>query len=276
MREPLWIRILVVIVLYILQGATLGIVGIAPLYLASFGATWKQQSILSFVMYPFTLKLLWAPLIDVFYIRWLGRRRTWLLPIQLILGLTFIILSFYIELLLVQLRVIELTIIYFFVIVLTATQDICVDGWALTLFTSASIIWQSISQMIGQPLGSFLGSSVLLTFESANMTNRLIRQPFGIADQSYGLFTLAQFMRFWGVIFLIIACAVTFLFREQQQDTNTNKKKNNDGHFNLLETYLYIIRLFKKKCFRQLLIILIGPSIGFAATSSMTSVILIR
>jgi PAT family acetyl-CoA transporter-like MFS transporter 1 len=156
---------------------------------------------------------------------------------------------------------------------LTATQDICVDGWALTLFGSSNVIWQSISQMIGQPLGGFLGSPVLLTFESANMTNRLIRQPLGIADQPYGLFTLAQFVRFWGILFLITTCALTFLFREQEQN---NKKKNNDDHLNLLQTYLYSVRLFKKKCFRQLLLILIGPHIGYAATAAMTYVILIR
>jgi PAT family acetyl-CoA transporter-like MFS transporter 1 len=161
-------------------------------------------------------------------------------------------------------------------ILLTATQDICVDGWSLTLFGSSNVIWQSISQMIGQPFGSFIGSPILLTFESANMTNRLIRQPLGLADQSYGLFTLAQFLRFWGIIFLITTSAVTFLFREKQQNINTQEKDQNADHFNLLETYLYILRLFKKKCFRQLLVILLGSHIGFVATYSMTFVILIR
>jgi cbb3-type cytochrome oxidase subunit 3 len=157
-----------------------------------------------------------------------------------------------------------------------ATQDICVDGWSLTFFGSANIIWQSISQMIGQPFGGFLGSQILLTFESANMTNRLIRQPFGMADQPYGLFTLAQFLRFWGVIFFITTAAVTFLFREKRQNINNKEKNHPADHFNLLGTYLYIIRLFKKKCFRQLLVILLGSHIGFVATSSMTFVILIR
>ncbi len=270
-------RIVVVLALYVLQGVTLGVVDVVPYYLTSFGATWKQLSILSFVMYPFSLKLLWAPLIDVLYIRRLGRRRTWLLPTQLILGTTFIILSFYFESLLVQLSVTKLTIILFFMIIFTATQDICVDGWSLTLFGSSNIIWQSISQMIGQPFGSFLGSPILLTFESANMTNKLIRQPLGIADQPYGLFTLAQFLRFWGIIFLITTCAVTFLFREKQQNIDIIEKNHINGdHFNLLETYLYIFRLFKKKCFRQLLVILLGSHIGYVATFSMTFVTLIK
>ena len=227
-------------------------------------------------MYPFSVKLLWAPLIDVFYVRWLGRRRTWLLPTQLILGTTFIILSFYFESLLTHMRVTTLTIIFSFIIFLTATQDICVDGWALTLFGSSNVIWQSISQMVGHPLGGFLGSSILLTFESANMTNRLMRQPLGMINQSYGLFTLAQFLRFWGVIFFIITCVAMLLFREERQDDDTDKKDQKDDHLNLLQTYLYILRLFKKKCFRELLVVLIGSHIGHTATSAMTLIVLIR
>ena len=273
--RPLWLCVLVLLALYVLQGVTLGVMDVVPLYLVSYKATWKQLGLLSFIMYPFSIKLLWAPLIDVFYIRRLGRRRTWLLPTQITLSTTFIILSFYLESLLVQLRVIELTIILFFVIFLIATQDICVDGWALTLFGSAKVIWQAISQMIGYPLGHFFGSSFLLTFESANMTNRLIRQPLQMPDQPYGLFTLAQFLRFWGVVFLITTCAVTFLFRELP--TNRSNKRNHDMEdVGLIETYLYILRLFKKKCFRQLLIILLGSHIGYTASSVMTFAVLIK
>jgi len=216
-----------------------------------------------------------VPLIDVFYIRRLGQWKTWLLPVQLILGLIFIILSFYLETLLVQLRIITLTVIFFFIILLIATQDICVDGWALTLFSLSDVIWQSISQMIGQPLGDFIGSSVILIFESANMTDKSIRQPFGITTKPYGLFTLAQFVRFWSVLFLITTCTITILFWKRQQGTYINENDDDRSYENLFETYLYAVKLFKKKNFRQFLIILIGPQAGHAATSAMVYVMLI-
>ncbi|CAF1471545.1 unnamed protein product, partial [Adineta steineri] len=125
--------IIVTLVLYILQGAILGLSTSIPLYLTKEGA-WKQQGIYSLVHYPFSLKLIWAPIIDVFYIQRFGRRQTWLLPIQIILGIVLIVLSFYIEPFIKNLRVIPLSIFVFFVLFLTASQDICVDGWALTLF----------------------------------------------------------------------------------------------------------------------------------------------
>lgn len=259
-----------------LQGLTLALLEMIPLYLASFDASWKQQGILSVAMYPFTLKLLWAPLIDVFYIRWLGRRQTWLVPVLILLGIMLIVLSFYFEKLLFQVRVTELTIIFLIIIFFTATQDICVDGWALTLFSSTNVVWQSIAQMIGQPLGAFLGSPILLTFESANMTNMLIRQPLGLAPQPYGLFTLAQFVRFWGVSFFVITAVILLLFRKERQSGDAESNDPDRTDLKLIDTYLYIVRLFKKKCFRQAIVILIGPHIGYAATASMTFVVLIR
>src|SRR5580698_10972504 len=95
-RAPLK-SIFVTLVLYALQGVVLGLSTSIRFYITSAGATWKQQGTYSFVHYPFSLKLIWAPLIDVFYIRRLGRRQTWLLPIQLVLGITLIVLSFFID-----------------------------------------------------------------------------------------------------------------------------------------------------------------------------------
>ena len=259
-----------------LQGLTLALLEMIPLYLASFDATWTQQGTLSLAMYPFTLKLLWAPLIDVFYVRWLGRRQTWLLPVLILLGVMFIVLSFYFDRLLAQVRVTELTIIFLVIIFFTATQDICVDGWALTLFSSSNVVWQSISQTIGQPLGAFLGSPILLTFESANMTNMLIRQPLGLALKPHGLFTLAQFVRFWGFSFFLVTAAILLLFRKERRSGNSSSMDSEETNLKLIDTYLYIVRLFKKKCFRQSILILIGPHIGYAATSAMTFVVLIK
>jgi PAT family acetyl-CoA transporter-like MFS transporter 1 len=263
--------ILVTLVLYLLQGVILGLSNSVTIYLTSAKATYNQQGTYSFVHYPFSLKLIWAPIIDVFYIRRLGRRQTWLLPIQVTLGIGLIVLSFFIESLIFDLHIVVLTISWFFIIFLTASQDVCVDGWALTLFATSNVVWQSTSQTIGQTFGRFLGSSFLLTFESANFTNRYIRQPLSLRMQDTGLFTLAQFVRFWGIAFLVVTCIVAFLFRQRAPDQNERKNK-----LKFIETYLSIIKLFKKKCMLQLAFILIISPFGYAATEYMTDIALVR
>jgi len=262
--------ILVTLVLYVLQGVVLGLSTSVPLFLLSAGASWKQQGNYNWSGYPFSLKLIWAPVIDVFYIQRLGRRQTWLLPIQIILGTSLIILSFYIDSLITGLRIASLAILFFFIMVLTASQDICVDGWALTLFSTTNVVWQSTSQTIGQTFGRFLGSSFLLTFESANFTNQYIREPLSFPTQNTGLFTLAQFVRFWGIAFLVVTCIIAVLFRERASDKNDDSKK-----LKFIETYLYIIKLFKKKCMWQLTFILIISPFGYAATYFMTDKVLV-
>ena len=264
-------NIFVTLTLYVFQGLILGLSTSIPIFLTSAGATWKQQTAYNFVHYPFSFKLIWAPLIDVFYIRRLGRRQTWLLPIQFILGSVLILLSFNIRSLIADLRVVPLTIFFFFIIFFTATQDICVDGWALALFATSNVVWQSASQTIGQSLGRFLGSSFLLTFEAANFTNRYIRAPLSLHTQDTGLFTLSGFIRFWGIALLVITFTIAFLFRERALDQNEDTKQ-----LKFFKTYLSIIKLFKRKCMQELVFILIISPFGYATTYYMTSITLVK
>eukprot|EP00494_Astrolonche_serrata_P025584 UN25845 len=94
-----------------------------------------DQSLLSFVVLPFSLKLLWAPLVDSVFIRCFGRRKTWLIPCQLIICFMFFYLGYTIDSLInVDIPSIpRITALFMLLYFFTATQDIAVDGWALTL-----------------------------------------------------------------------------------------------------------------------------------------------
>lgn len=45
------------------------------------------QAEFSLAVWPFSMKLLWAPLIDSTFSRTLGRRKSWLIPVQYTLGI---------------------------------------------------------------------------------------------------------------------------------------------------------------------------------------------
>ena len=55
----------------------------------------------SFAYWPFSIKLLWAPIVDSIFIGKFGRRKTWLVPVQYLIGATMFVLSknvdFYLE-----------------------------------------------------------------------------------------------------------------------------------------------------------------------------------
>jgi len=262
-KEPLLI-ILLLLILYILQGVVIGFILAIPLYLDSRGAHWKEQGTFNFVSYPFSLKLAWAPIIDALYISRFGRRKTWLIPVQFLIGITLFTLSFYLTTLIEELHIKILTCLFFFVYFLLASQDICVDGWALTLLANYNLQWASTCQTVGQTIGRFIGFTILITFESANFTNQFLRKPFLITEKSSGLFTIEQFLRFWSIIFIIISSFIGLLIKE----------KENLNHLNLKQTYFSIFKLFKKKCIRQLALLFLISPIGYAATYAMTNLVL--
>ncbi len=83
--------------LYLLQGIPLGMAASIPLIIQTYGASWSQQAIFSFAFWPFSLKLLWAPIVDALYSKRFGRRKSWLIPIQYLIGFCMIVLSYYIN-----------------------------------------------------------------------------------------------------------------------------------------------------------------------------------
>eukprot|EP00947_MAST-08B_sp_MAST-8B-sp1_P000383 g383.t1 len=78
-----WANIFVLLLLYTLQGIPMGLASSVPLILQEKGATYMQQAGFDIVSYPFSLKLLWAPLVDSLFVQRFGRRKTWLVPVQI-------------------------------------------------------------------------------------------------------------------------------------------------------------------------------------------------
>ena len=80
------LHILVLFFLYILQGIPLGLRNSVPLVLQERGVSYTDQSKFSFASYPFSMKILWAPIVDSIFIKKFGRRKSWLIPTQLLIG----------------------------------------------------------------------------------------------------------------------------------------------------------------------------------------------
>ena len=89
--------------------------------------------------------------VDSLYVASFGRRKTWLVPVQYLIGVTMFVLSLKVSFPFHALLgsmfplfkvndylgehpdVTTLTAMFFFLNFLAATQDIAVDGWALTM-----------------------------------------------------------------------------------------------------------------------------------------------
>lgn len=56
--------------------------------------SYSELAVFSLSGYPYSLKLFWSPIVDSVFFRSIGRRKSWIIPMQLIIGTTMLIISF--------------------------------------------------------------------------------------------------------------------------------------------------------------------------------------
>ncbi|CAO2612996.1 Acetyl-coenzyme A transporter 1 [Lemmus lemmus] len=264
--------ILLLLFLYVLQGIPLGLAGSIPLILQSKNVSYTDQAFFSFVFWPFSLKLLWAPLVDAVYFKNFGRRKSWLVPTQYILGLFMIYLSTQVDHLLGNTDgrtpdVVALTVAFFLFEFLAATQDIAVDGWALTMLSRENVGYASTCNSVGQTAGYFLGNVLFLALESADFCNKYLRfQP-----QPKGIVTLSDFLFFWGTVFLITTTLVALLKKENKEVSVV--KEETQG---ITDTYKLLFAIIKMPAVLAFCLLILTSKIGFSAADAVTGLKLVE
>ena len=80
------VNIVLLFFLYILQGVPIGIKMSMPLMLQRLNVPYSDQAIFSISRYPYSMKVLWAPIVDALFIPKFGRRKSWIIPTQYLTG----------------------------------------------------------------------------------------------------------------------------------------------------------------------------------------------
>ncbi|XP_060080506.1 acetyl-coenzyme A transporter 1-like [Ylistrum balloti] len=262
-------NIALLMLLYILQGIPLGLGGSIPMLLQTQNVSYKEQAIFSFVFWPFSIKLLWAPLVDSLYFAWFGRRKTWLVPIQYLIGLFMFVLSLNIDDLMGKnggvVNIYTLTSIFFMLNFLAATQDIAVDGWALTMLSRRNVGWASTCNTVGQTAGYFLGNVLFMALESAHFCNTYLRS----VPSDKGIVTLSYFLRIWGIVFVVTTTLVWVLKREAEDPEA-------DLDQGVIGTYKQLLNVIRLPSVISYAVIILTAKIGFSVADSATTLKLIE
>ncbi|KAF9113934.1 hypothetical protein BGX27_000465 [Mortierella sp. AM989] len=261
-----WNFILLVI-LYLLQGVPVGLTFGSIPFLLKAKMSYSQIGIFSLAHYPYSMKFLWSPIVDAVYNKDIGRRKSWIVPIQLMTGLMFFWLGMNIEdwMNQDQIAVGTLTVVFFILIFFCATQDIAVDGWALTLLSKESLSFASTAQTIGLNTGYFLSFTVFLAFNSSEFSNKYFRT----IPQDYGLVPLGGYLKFWAFMYLAITLWLVFMKKEER----AHMDEDDIGIKGVYEIILRIIRLPHMKSF---MVVLLTAKIGFIANDAVTALKLLE
>lgn len=125
---------LLLVLLYFLQGIPMGLASGSVPFLLKSHLSYGQIGVYSLASYPYSLKLLWSPIVDAVWSPKVGRRKSWILPIQMISGFSMIWLGSRVEAMMVKAGedggsgVWGFTGWWFGLVFMCATQDIAVDG----------------------------------------------------------------------------------------------------------------------------------------------------
>jgi MFS transporter, PAT family, solute carrier family 33 (acetyl-CoA transportor), member 1 len=260
---------LLLVLLYFLQGIPMGLaMGSVPFLLKPY-LSYGQIGVFSLASYPYSLKLLWSPIVDAVWSRRFGRRKSWITPVQLFSGLSMLYLSRQVESMLKTAgdsdsTVWSFTKWWFFLVFLCATQDIAVDGWALTLLSPPNISYASTAQTVGLTAGHFLSYTVFLALNSPDFANRWFRTEDAI-DPTRGLISLGGYMAFAGWAYIIVTIGL-FLFKKEE------RTKDKDG---IMEVYRSMWSVLKLRNIQMIIVLHLIAKIGFQANDAVTSLKLI-
>lgn len=142
---------LLLVLLYFLQGIPMGLASGSVPFLLKSHLSYGQIGVFTLASYPYSLKLLWSPIVDAVWSPALGRRKSWILPIQTFSGLGMIYLGGRIKDMMVTAGandgsgVWAFTGWWFFLVFLCATQDIAVDGTEISF--NGEVIMLTISRL---------------------------------------------------------------------------------------------------------------------------------
>ena len=98
---------------------------------------------------PYSYKVFWSPLIELYHLPALGKRKSWIVPTQLFGSCILLYLSYTIEDLLMTQQVHFLLYLLLANTFVITCQDIAVDSWSVEILTPEHASYQSGAQAIG-------------------------------------------------------------------------------------------------------------------------------
>ncbi|KAI0757425.1 MFS general substrate transporter [Daedaleopsis nitida] len=245
--------IVLLIILYLIQGFPLGLaLGSIPFILREH-LSYSELAVFSLSGYPYSLKLFWSPIVDSVFFRSVGRRKSWIIPMQIIIGTTMLLMSFKAEDLMnnpgdhLYMLSFAFTSLVFF----SATQDIAVDGWALTLLSEDNLSYASTCQTIGLNTGYLMSYTVFLALNSEDFAKK-----WGIPR-----LTLSSYLFFCAL--MSFAVTVWLLFVKEDKESTTED-------ISIKAVYITMWEICKLRHVQVLLCVHLLAKIGWQASDAVT------
>ncbi|MEO1086998.1 MAG: MFS transporter, partial [Acidobacteriota bacterium] len=152
-------KLLVLSVLYFVQGLPYGFQATAfPVYMRQEGVSLVGIGLASALSLPWLFKVIWGPWVDRFGSKRFGRRRSWIVPLQIALAVACAGAA------LVEPEggLMTLLALVLMMNVFASTLDVAVDGLAVDVLEEHELGYGNIAQVVGYKVGMLTGGGLLV------------------------------------------------------------------------------------------------------------------
>ena len=174
--------------------------------------TYTQIGEIMMCTLPFSFKVFWSPFVEFYHFKSVGKRRSWIIPTQLIMCAILFYLRANIEALLIAQEVQIVSILLIVLVFIITCQDIAVDSWAVEMLHPCNASYGSSSQSIGQRIGSFISTSLFISLNSQEFCSAWI---YGTpVEETQPILTLENYLLIWPSFQMLITIYIALFVPE--------------------------------------------------------------
>ncbi|MEM8996736.1 MAG: MFS transporter [Acidobacteriota bacterium] len=152
-------KLFVLSLLYFVQGLPYGFQATAfPVYMRQEGVSLVGIGLASALSLPWLFKVVWGPWVDRFGPERFGRRRSWIVPLQVALALACAVAAFVEP----EGGLMTLLALVLMMNVFASTLDVAVDGLAVDVLEEHELGYGNIAQVVGYKVGMLTGGGLLV------------------------------------------------------------------------------------------------------------------
>ena len=263
------LSLFILFALYTCQGIIINFfVQTLPMLLVERGSNLSDIAVMNLLVLPFSLKLFFAPFLDLYYFKRLGRRRSYIIPTNYIISGILIALSGRVESLIESKNIDVLAITGFLAIFPLSIQDIAVDGLGADLFTEEKSIYPALAQTIGISFGSFLTSNFLVLLNSHSFCNSYIFST----PRDTGVLSVSHFIFFIGIFLLSLNIYMHFFLKKP----HTISSEESESEVSMKKKLFSMKIFFTDPLLRSYIIFLVFNRFAFSLMDSCFKLRLIQ
>ncbi len=255
---------LILFLIYMTIGLTIGFFEESlTVILTKAGASYSQLSLISLVSYPFSLKFLWAPLCDSFYLKnpSLGKRKTYIVIPCYLTGFIMFLTAFWVNSWVLELKAWIFTIIGFFIEIFSAFITIGADAWSIAILKPENIAFAAMALSIGEDFGLILSYNVFIWLNVRGGDTAISTINNSIISSKTWFFVMA---------FLMIFTAFLVQFFKKE------KKADNGDFEGISKVFKELKGFFLNENLRFLMFVFVFAQVSFAIVDDSGYIILIE